>query len=71
MVFVMHSRREPHPDTRGPDNVDRRKGFLDIVERLGQGVVAVGHVEPEATKHSGDQPTGEPRTSPLRKTDEP
>jgi hypothetical protein len=52
----MSGRREEHPDSRGPENVDRRKGFLDIVERLGQGVVAVGLTETYADVRVSAEP---------------
>jgi hypothetical protein len=50
--------------------VDRRKGFLDVVERLSQGVVAVARDE-KVTSHSGDRPSDEPTrpTSHRRRDD--
>jgi hypothetical protein len=71
MVSVMHSRRAPHADSSGPENVDRRREFLDIVERLGQGVVTVRRAEPEVRNQSSDQPSGEPSESTPHKPHRP
>jgi hypothetical protein len=65
---MMHTRRSPDPDSRGPGNVDRRKGFLDMVERLGQGVVAVTPTEKDVRNHSDERVKGEPRQSTKRRT---
>jgi len=70
-VCVMHTRRGQDPDSRGPENVDRRRGFLDIVERLGQGVVAVTLTETDARNYSDDQVTDRPRRSTTRRTHRP
>ena len=61
----MHARREQQPGSDQPANVDRRKGFLDVVERLSQGVVAVARDE-TVTSRSGDRANSEstPPTSP-------
>jgi hypothetical protein len=65
---MMHTRRSQDPDSRGPGNVDRRKGFLDLVERLGQGVVAVTPTEPDVRNHSAERVTDEPKQSTRRRT---
>jgi hypothetical protein len=66
----MHARREQQPGSDQPANVDRRKGFLDVVERLSQGVVAVAR-DKTVTSHSGDRvnPEPTPPTSPQRRDD--
>ena len=69
MVFVMHMGRAHDPDSIRPDNLDRRKGFLDIVERLGQGVVAT----PADTevRNSSDDTNARPSQSPTPRTSRP
>jgi hypothetical protein len=54
MVSVMHVRQRQQPGSPTPSNVDRRKGFVDIVERLSRGVVAVRPVE-TASRNSSDE----------------
>jgi hypothetical protein len=70
MVFVMHMGRAHDPDSIRPDNVDRRKGFLDIVERLGQGVVAVTPAD-TAVRNSSDDANAGPRRSETRRPSRP
>jgi hypothetical protein len=70
MVSVMHMGRTHDPDSIRPDNVDRRKGFLDIVERLGQGVVAVKPADTDVRNSSDDTNAG-PRRSPTPRTTRP
>jgi hypothetical protein len=67
VVSEMHTRRGERPGSDPPGNVDRRKGFLDVVERLSQGVVAVARDE-KVTSHAGDRVNAEPTqpTSPPR-----
>jgi hypothetical protein len=48
-----------------PDNIDRRKGFLDILERLGQGVMATGPADPVRNR-AGDEVDPEPPPAALR-----
>ena len=70
VASVMHVPQRQPPDSGQPDNVDRRKGFLDIVERLSQGVVAVT-LDETAVRNSGEHVHGEPTHSPGHKTDNP
>ena len=67
-VSMMHNRRTQDRDSRGPGNVDRRKGFLDMVERLGQGVVTVEVTETDASNDSAEPKTGHSRESTRRRT---
>jgi hypothetical protein len=71
MVSAMTGRREQQPHSGGPENVDRRKGFLDIVERLGQGVVAVTLNEAPVTNYSDDGIGVEPDLSTAPRTPRP
>jgi hypothetical protein len=64
---MMHTRRTQRPDSRGPGNVDRRKGFLDLVERLGQGVVAVEVTETDASHHPVEPKKDQPKRSTRRR----
>ena len=49
------------------ENVDRRKGFMDIVERLAQGVVAVTLTE-SVYASSSDEENREPGRSTTSRT---
>lgn len=51
--------------------MDRRKGFLDIVERLGQGVVAVTLTETHVRNYSDDRVSVEPDHSTAPRTPRP
>jgi hypothetical protein len=64
---MMHTRRTQDPDSRGPGNVDRRKGFLDMVERLGLGVVAVDMTETNARNESAEPKNRRPSASTRRR----
>ena len=64
----MYIRREQYPGARGPKNVDRRKGFLDIVERLGQGVVAITPTGRGEWNYPGNPVNHEERQSRMRRT---
>ena len=71
MVSAMTDRREQQPHAGGLENVDRRKGFLDIVERLGQGVVAVTLTETRVRNYSDDRVSVEPDLSTAPRTPRP
>jgi hypothetical protein len=66
MVSLMQARRRHLPEQAQPVNVDRRKAFMDILERLALGVTAVGWSEPCA------RPQGEaPQRPNKRRTPRP
>jgi hypothetical protein len=67
----MFRRRGQHPDSHEADNVDRRKGFLDIVERLGQGVAAVTPTDTKPSNDADDRRNDEPTDSAMRRTHRP
>jgi hypothetical protein len=61
----MQARRRHLVEPPKPGNIDRRKGFMDIIERLTLGVIAVSltDVEPAQDIRTGTRvPALKPRT---------
>jgi hypothetical protein len=55
LVSLMQARRRPLVESsKKPGNVDRRKAFMDVMERLALGVSAVALDGPRGRHHDRD-----------------